>query len=116
MGAIGCVAFVCVLLYLYAFTSLFRAGDQEGSFFEAADSSWLNNTNIQGKNGEQIREMAEEIRLKFEEMPADGMATSSIRSLLGELWEQNNEFNQKQNSTADGKRKHVADLPLFGPF
>ena len=46
MGAIGCIACLCVVVYLYAFTSLFRAADQDGSFFEVADSSWLNNTSI----------------------------------------------------------------------
>ena len=74
MGAIGCVACICVIVYLYAFTSLFSAGGDEGSFFDVADSSWLNNTSIQGKNGIEIREMAEEIKLKFEEMPAGGIA------------------------------------------
>ena len=55
MGSITCVSIIFVAFYLIIFLNIFTGKEGEGSFFNTADSGWMNDTLIQGKNGNEIR-------------------------------------------------------------
>ena len=108
MGSITCVAIIFVSLYAIIFINIFAGkSNNENGFFNFVDSGWMNHTVIQGKNGNEIRNMALDIVSEINRFSEDGIMIAQVKDFDEYVSFDNKHVSEALNVTKYGDQPFI---------